>query len=491
MPAWTAGTGEVAIEIGERGAREMALPVLLPSGRSFRRPAQIDEPGFRMGLHPPWIHEEGNVRHVRILHRAGPASDRSVNPSIAAKVVWGTEREPMPEVERLLVVDDEAPILHALQRTFEAAGYEVIACADPAEALDRLREKPFQVLSADYMMPGMTGAEFLAQAKALQPETIRILLTAAHDFSAAVDAVNNGEIFRILAKPWNRVELLGTVRQAFDTYSLREKNRQLTAIVQSQNAELAALNKGLERLVEERTTNLLDGMVAVLDYRDTETQWHSRRVSRFTRRIAEQLGIQDANELRTIEMGALLHDIGKIGVRDAVLLKPGPLDQDEWHEMREHPHLGWALLQRIEFLRDASVIVLQHQERYDGRGYPTGLKGEQIVLGARLFAVADTYDAITNDRPYRKAQPHAAALTEMQRVAGTQLDPQGVQAFCSIPEEEWLRIRHEVEKISLLEQEWGWTPPKRVFEQILEAASKQKQPISQPPVVAVPDVKLA
>jgi len=387
----------------------------------------------------------------------------------------------MSEVERLLVVDDEAPILHALQRTFEAAGYQVTACADPAEALDRLREKPYQVLSADYMMPGMTGAEFLAQAKALQPETIRILVTAAHDFSAAVDAINNGEIFRILAKPWNRVELLGTVRQAFDTYALREKNRQLTAIVQSQNAELAMLNKGLERLVEERTTNLLDGMVAVLDYRDTETQWHSRRVSRFTRRIAEQLGVKDPLELRTIEMGALLHDIGKIGVRDAVLLKPGPLDQDEWTEMREHPRLGWALLQRIEFLRDASVIVLQHQERYDGGGYPAGLKAEQIVLGARLFAVADTYDAITSDRPYRKAQSHDQAITEMQRVAGTQLDPRGVAAFCGLPEAEWQAIRRDVEKISLLEQEWGWTPPKRIFEQIREIASRQKQPISDPP----------
>ena len=331
------------------------------------------------------------------------------------------------------------------------------------------------------MMPGMTGAEFLAQAKALQPETIRILVTAAHDFSAAVDAINNGEIFRILAKPWNRVELLGTVRQAFDTYALREKNRQLTAIVQSQNAELAMLNKGLERLVEERTTNLLDGMVAVLDYRDTETQWHSRRVSRFTRRIAEQLGVKDPLELRTIEMGALLHDIGKIGVRDAVLLKPGPLDQDEWTEMREHPRLGWALLQRIEFLRDASVIVLQHQERYDGGGYPAGLKAEQIVLGARLFAVADTYDAITSDRPYRKAQSHDQAITEMQRVAGTQLDPRGVAAFCGLPEAEWQAIRRDVEKISLLEQEWGWTPPKRIFEQIREIASRQKQPISDPP----------
>ena len=389
----------------------------------------------------------------------------------------------MHEVERLLIVDDEAPILHALQRTFEAAGYEVTACADPAEALERLREKPFQVLSADYMMPGMTGAEFLSRAKLLQPETVRILLTAAHDFSAAVDAINNGEIFRILAKPWNRVELLGTVRQAFDTYALREKNRQLTAIVQSQNSELAALNKGLEALVDERTTNLLDGMVAVLDYRDTETQWHSRRVSRFTRRIAEQLGVTDPHQLRTIEVGALLHDIGKIGVRDAVLLKPGPLDTDEWAEMREHPHLGWALLQRIEFLRDASVIVLQHQERFDGRGYPAGLTGEKIVLGARLFAVADTYDAITSDRPYRKAQSHDAALLEMQRVSGTQLDPQGVNAFCALAEVEWKAIRHDVEKISLLEKEWGWTPPKRVFDQIREVAMRQKQPSSQPPVV--------
>src|SRR5207237_2744534 len=127
---------------------------------------------------------------------------------------------------------------------------------------------------------------------------------------------------------------LGTVRQAFDTYALRERNRQLTAIVQSQNAELAALNKGLEALVEQRTTNLLDGMVAVLDYRDTETQWHSRRVSRFTKRIALQIGVSDAHTLRTIELGALLHDIGKIGVRDAVLLKPGPLEQEAWQEAR-------------------------------------------------------------------------------------------------------------------------------------------------------------
>jgi putative nucleotidyltransferase with HDIG domain len=382
----------------------------------------------------------------------------------------------MADVERLLVVDDEGPILHALQRTFEAAGYEVTACLDPAQALVAMEKHEYQVISADYMMPGMTGAEFLARARAMQPATIRILITAAHDFSAAVDAINNGEIFRILSKPWNRLELLGTVRQAFDTYALREKNRQLTELVQKQNGELAELNRGLEGLVQERTSNLLDGMVAVLDYRDTETQWHSRRVARFTRRIAEELGLTDEQQLDTIERGSLLHDIGKIGVRDAVLLKPGPLDATEWTEMREHPRLGWALLQRIEFLREASEIVLQHQERFDGKGYPSGLKGHEIVIGARLFAVADTYDAITSDRPYRRSAPHDAAVSEIRRVAGTQLDPDAVDAFCRVPESEWKAIRAEVEQISLLEAQWGWTPPKRVFDAVRDAATKQRTP---------------
>ena len=231
-----------------------------------------------------------------------------------------------PEPERLLVVDDETPILHALQRTFEAAGFVVTACHDPIDALEALKARTYQVISVDYMMPGMTGAEFLSRAKAMQPDTMRILITAAHDFGAAVDAVNNGEIFRILSKPWNRTELLSCVRQAFDTYALRARNRQLAEVVHRQNVELAELNRGLERQVQERTSNLLDGMVAVLDYRDTETQWHSRRVSRFTCRIAQELGVSDARMMRTIEMGSLLHDIGKIGVRDAVLLKPGPLD---------------------------------------------------------------------------------------------------------------------------------------------------------------------
>ena len=365
---------------------------------------------------------------------------------------------PATSAAHVLIVDDEASILHALRRIFEGAGYRVTACLDAQQALEKLAQEPFQVVSADYMMPTMSGAEFLAKARQLQPAAIRIMLTAAHDFSAAVDAINNGEIFRILNKPWNRAELLATVRQACDTYALRENNKQLAQIVQDRNEELQLLNRNLEALVQERTTNLLDGMVAVLDYRDSETQWHSRRVARYSRRIAQAMGVTSPAGLMTIERGALLHDIGKIGVRDAVLLKPGPLDTSEWIEMREHPELGWALLQRIEFLKEASLIVLQHQERYDGRGYPSALRGEQIVLGARIFAVSDTYDAITSDRPYRKAQTYEAARAEIARVAGTQLDPAVVQAWLSIPESEWQRIRAEVAQQSQVEEEAGWSP---------------------------------
>jgi HD-GYP domain-containing protein (c-di-GMP phosphodiesterase class II) len=147
-------------------------------------------------------------------------------------------------------------------------------------------------------------------------------------------------------------------------------------------------------------------------------------------------------------MGSLLHDIGKIGVRDAVLLKPGPLNQDEWSEMREHPRLGWALLQRIEFLRDASIIVLQHQERFDGKGYPRGLRGNEIPLGARIFAIADTLDAMTSDRPYRKGTSFAAAREEIARCSGGQFDPSIVDVFLDIPADSWTGLRAEIGRLS-------------------------------------------
>jgi len=308
------------------------------------------------------------------------------------------------------------------------------------------------------MMPGMDGITFLKQARTRAPGAARILCTAAEDFKVALEAVNAGEVYRIIAKPWHQRELVATVAQAAEAARLRRENELLTAEVKRHNDRLREINLRLEENVRDRTQALLEGLIAALDYRDAETQWHSRRVSLYSRRLAQQLGV-DEPELTTIEHGALLHDIGKIGVRDRVLLKPGPLDANEWTEMKRHPELGWALLQRVDYLRPASIVVLQHQEKWDGSGYPFGLRGDTIVVGARVFHVVDALDAITSDRPYRKARGYGDARAEIVRCRGSQFDPRVVDAFLEISEEEWDRIRLDVETVAVLSADLAERPP--------------------------------
>jgi response regulator RpfG family c-di-GMP phosphodiesterase len=367
-------------------------------------------------------------------------------------------RTPSAPTDRVLIVDDDELILKALARILESAGYESRCYQSPEEALSAIdRDAPVVVIS-DYMMPGMDGITFLNHARARFPGAVRILCTAAEDFRVALQAVNSGEVFRIISKPWHQQELLATVNQAAEAARLRRENERLTNEVQRQNGQLREINLRLEEMVRARTQALLEGLIAALDYRDAETQWHSRRVSLYARRLAQQLAIAEP-ELTVIEHGALLHDIGKIGVRDRVLLKPGPLTSDEWTEMKRHPELGWALLQRVDYLRPASSIVLQHQEKWDGTGYPAALRGGDICIGARVFHVVDTLDAITSDRPYRKSRPFDDARQEIVRCAGTQFDPAIVDAFLSVPAEEWERIRLDVETVAVLSADLAENPP--------------------------------
>jgi response regulator RpfG family c-di-GMP phosphodiesterase len=344
-------------------------------------------------------------------------------------------------MDRILVVDDDVLILQALTRILESEGYAVVAHSQPELAA---RETGLSVILTDYMMPGMNGVELLDALRATNPHAVSMLLTAAADFKVASRAINEGQVYRLLGKPWTLSELTQNVRQAVAHYRLVEQNQRLTREVAQKNEELVEVNLHLERLVVERTSGLLEGLISALDYRDTETQWHSRRVALYTRRLAKEMGVAEAG-LDTIEQGALLHDIGKIGVRDSILLKPGPLTPEEWVEMKKHPEFGFQMLVKLPYLYEPSLIVLQHQERWDGKGYPAGLKGEEIVLGARAFAVADTLDAITSDRPYRKGRPLEVARAEIARCAGTQFDPEVSAAFARIPDEEWLHIRKQVE----------------------------------------------
>jgi response regulator RpfG family c-di-GMP phosphodiesterase len=360
--------------------------------------------------------------------------------------------------DRVLIVDDDELILKALSRILENSGYEARCYRVPNDALAAIEGDAPVVVISDYMMPDMDGITFLKAARARYPAAVRILCTAAEDFRVALQAVNAGEVFRIISKPWHQQELLATIHQAAEAARLRRENERLTAEVQRQNGKLREINLRLEEMVRQRTQALLEGLIAALDYRDAETQWHSRRVSLYARRLAQELGFTEP-ELTTIEHGALLHDIGKIGVRDRVLLKPGPLTSDEWTEMKRHPELGWALLQRVDYLRPASAIVLQHQEKWDGTGYPEGKKGDDIVIGARIFHIVDTLDAITSDRPYRRSRPFAMAREEIVRCRGSQFDPRCVDAFLAVPAEDWERIRLDVETVAVLSADLAEAPP--------------------------------
>ena len=193
----------------------------------------------------------------------------------------------------------------------------------------------------------------------------------------------------------------------------------------------------------EQSYDTLEALGGALDAKDAETEGHCQRVTAFTITIAQKMGV-DKGLLRQIARGAFLHDIGKMGVPDQILRKPGPLTTEEREVMRKHCEIGYSVLQRIPFLKEAAEIVLSHQECFDGSGYPRGLKGEEIPLGARIFAVADTLDAMISDRPYRKALPISAAREEIERFSGRQFDPQVVEVFLAQPERLWAELHEKI-----------------------------------------------
>jgi response regulator RpfG family c-di-GMP phosphodiesterase len=347
---------------------------------------------------------------------------------------------------RVLYVDDEPSLCRAFARMFVTdAEVTVTTSTSALEAAALIEGESFDVIVSDLRMPAMDGIAFLTVARNKLPEARRMLVSGYADLDSAISAINRVGVDRLLTKPWNSNELVGAVRAAAEHARLVRENKEMTQTLHRKNQELLEINQQLDRLVLERTENLLNGLVSALDLRDSETQWHSRRVGLYARRLAQQLGV-GGTELDDIERGATLHDIGKIGVRDAVLLKPGPLDAEEWREMKRHPALGYEILKSIKFLEGARLIPLHHQERWDGTGYPSGLAGEQICLGARIFAVVDTYDAITSDRPYRAARSYDVAREEIRKHTGTQFDPRVAAAWEAIPAEEWSRIRRELEE---------------------------------------------
>ncbi|MEX2261567.1 MAG: HD domain-containing phosphohydrolase [Bryobacteraceae bacterium] len=343
---------------------------------------------------------------------------------------------------RILVVEDESPIRMVLGEALGQAGYETAQAANAMDALGLLARGRFDLVLSDVRMPGMSGLELLEAIRRRHPGVGVLLLTGCEDVGTAVTAMKSGALDYAL-KPFQLPDLFATVERAAAKHrGILEHERHVHDLEEEVDQRGAELKDALERLQGASETTL-EALVAALDAREHETQAHSKRVSEYALLLARRLGI-GRGELELIRRGAMLHDIGKIGISDNILLKPSQLTDEEWVEMRKHPEIGRWILEGVESLRPASPIVLSHHERYDGTGYPQHLRGEQIPLGARIFAVADSFDAITSDRPYRKGAPYRDAREEIAGGSGTQFDPVVVGHFLAIPPEEWQQIRRRV-----------------------------------------------
>jgi putative nucleotidyltransferase with HDIG domain len=344
-----------------------------------------------------------------------------------------------PQPPTVLVVDDDKPVRDVLSAILKEEGYGVRAAASADEALEMLRGDDLPLILCDMKMPEHDGVWLLDQVVRRHPNAAVVMLTGFGDTESAVQCLKRGAADYLL-KPPRVTELVRAIERAWSRSKLtsaRQRYHQgLARRVRERTAELSSALQG----IAQAYSSTLSALVHALDAREHETSDHSQRVLRYTCAIAEKMGIT-GQVLEDIGRGALLHDIGKIGVPDSILLKPGALTSAEWVEMRKHPDVGYRILESIEFLRPAAQIVLSHQERFDGGGYPRKLKSEEIPLGARIFMIADTLDAMTSDRPYRKAATFTDARGEISRCAGTQFDPACVEAFGSLGDEDLRALR--------------------------------------------------
>jgi putative nucleotidyltransferase with HDIG domain len=326
-------------------------------------------------------------------------------------------------VTRVLIVDDDAVVRDAIGMVLTDEGYECKTTSGAESALDMVREADPHLVISDMKMPGKDGLWLLDRLRRERPDTAVVMLTAYGDTEAAVECLRRGATDYLL-KPPRSVDLLRAIERALSRRrDERARERYRTSLQRTVREKATDLRRALVE-VEAAYNSTLYALVAALDAREHETGDHSQRVGRYTLALADRLGVP-MGERHDIFRGALLHDIGKIGVPDAILLKPGPLDPSEWEEMRKHPQTGFNILKSIGFLRIPADIVLSHQERFDGSGYPRGLGGDHIPVGARIFAIADALDAMSSDRPYRKSLGFA-------RASGTQFDPRVVEALLAI-----------------------------------------------------------
>jgi putative nucleotidyltransferase with HDIG domain len=345
--------------------------------------------------------------------------------------------------DRILVVDDEETIREIVSSMLSGSGFQSRQAASGIEALSILESgDEFDLVLSDLMMAEMDGIALLERSKERFPDVPVIMVTAVHDIGVALQALRNGA-YDYLLKPFEREQLLAAVRRALEHRRLKRENdayrTNLEALVTARTQQWKNALANLEKSYDIT----LEAFGDALDLKDAETQGHCKRVTAYTIAIARKIGLPK-EEISVIARGAFLHDIGKMAIPDEILHKPGKLTEEQTAIMREHAYSGYKIVSKIPFLAEASEIVYSHQEYFDGSGYPRGLKGDEIPLGARIFSIADTLDAMTSDRPYRAAKTFGEAREEIRKWSGRQFDPSIVKVFLEMPDNIWEELRKDI-----------------------------------------------
>ncbi|HYD95914.1 MAG TPA: HD domain-containing phosphohydrolase [Noviherbaspirillum sp.] len=365
----------------------------------------------------------------------------------------------------ILFVDDEQNILSSLRRVFRTQGYQVLTADSGAAGLQILESEPVDLVISDMRMPQMDGAQFLERVRKRWPETIRLLLTGYADVQSILAAINRGEIYRYITKPWDDTDIVLVVRHALERRVLEQEKRRLELLTLQQNEELRALNAGLEAKVEERTTALRaahDRLVeannklktsfltsikvfsSVIEMRGGKLAGHSRRVADLARKIAIKLEL-DQQEVQEVFVAALLHDIGKIAFSDDLLAQPvNTMNGEQLGQYRRHPLRAEQLLMPLEDLRGAARILRAQLERFDGQGFPDGLSGFNIPLGARILALASDFDNLQNGVLLQRSLRADEAVAAVVQAQGTRYDPQIVAVFQEVISGRTAEVQPEV-----------------------------------------------
>ena len=316
----------------------------------------------------------------------------------------------MDEKYNILLVDDEEDNLSLLYRTLRGS-YNLDRSTSPLKALEMMDEKDYQLVISDHKMPEMDGVEFLKRASEKHPDMKRILLTAYSDANILIDAINYAKIYRYVKKPYNPEELQLIVSAALEFFQLKHDNDKLIVDL------------------KELFAGTIKAIMGALDAKDSYTSGRSKRITFYSTEIAKKLGLSSI-DIGKVELAGMLHDIGMIGVSDDVLYKIDDLTQEEYDEIKEHINYSVKILEDIKQLKDVVEIIKCHHENYDGSGYPAGLRGEEIPVGARIIAVGDAFDSIISDRVYRQKNNYEEALEEIKKGSGSHFDPVIVRAFC-------------------------------------------------------------